>query len=207
MIQSTSHSSSHCSDSSNGTQYTPNADMYMGQFPSVQSAHIPYTGFTTYSYYPYGVGVLLNGTHGASPLDAPVAPSPGVGAGVAHTAFQAGPGGCCPPPTATAPTTRHPFAPPMCHQLLPSNSFPGTMTPDPPGISHQTHLHQYHGAGLATGSPSSVLPQEPIISVGQKRVALDLEDRNVKRIKVVKVYQPETNIKNDPCFVSFVSVL
>jgi hypothetical protein len=179
----------------------------MGQLPSVQSAHIPYTGFTTYSYYPYGVGVLPNGTHGASPLDAPVTPSPGLGAGVAHPAFQAGPGGCYPLPTATAPTTQHSFAPPMCHQLLPSNSFPGTMTPDPLGTSHQTYLHQYHGAGLATGSPSSVLPQAPIISVGQKRVALDLEDRNVKRIKVAKVNQPETNIKIDPCFVSFVSVL
>ncbi|KAG1771231.1 hypothetical protein EDD22DRAFT_604189 [Suillus occidentalis] len=198
MIQSTSHFSSRCSDSSNGTQYTPNADMYMGQFPSVQSAHIPYTGSTTYSYYPYGV--LPNGTHGAAPLDAPVAPSPGVGAGVAHPAFQAGPGGCYPPPTATAPTTQHPFAPPMCHQFIPSNSFPGTTTPDPPGISHQTHLHQYHGAGLATDSPSPSLPQAPRISVGQKRVAQDLEDHNVKRTKVVKVNQPKTNIKNDPCF-------
>jgi len=205
MIQSTSHPSSHCFDSSNGTQYTPNADMYMGQFPSVQSAYIPYTGSTTYSYYPDGV--LPNGTHGAAPLDAPVAPSPGVGAGVAHPAFQAGPGGCYPPPTATAPPTQHPFAPPMCHQLIQSNSFPGTMTLYPPGISHQTYLHQYHGAGLATGSPSSFLPQAPRISVGQKRVAQDLKDRNVKRIKVVEVNQPKTNIKDDPCFVSFISVL
>jgi hypothetical protein len=205
MIQSTSHSSSHCSDSSNGTQCTPNANMYMGQFPSVQSACIPYTGSTTYSYCPYGV--LPNGTHGATPQDALVAPSLGAGAGVAHPAFQVGPGGCYPPPTATAPTTQHPFAPPMCHQLIPSNSFPGTTNPDPPGISHQTHLHQYHGAGFATDSPSPSLPQAPRISVGQKRVTQDLEDRNVKRIKVVKVNQPKITIKNDPCFVSFVSVL
>lgn len=177
----------------------------MGQFHAVQPAYIPYTVYIpTYPYYP--CGVLPNGTHGAAPPYAPVASSPGVDAGVAHPAFQAGPGGCYPPSSATAPPTQDPFAPPMYHhQLIPSNSFPGTMTPYPPSISHQAHLHQYHGAGLATGSPSSNLPQAPRIAVGQKRVAQDLEDRNVKRIKAVKVKKPKTDkvssgIENDPLF-------
>jgi hypothetical protein len=123
----------------------------------------------------------------------------------------------------------------MYHQLFSSSSFPGAMTPYPPGISHQAYHHQNHGAGLATGSPSSFLPQAPRISVGQKRVvqdledrnvkrtilpqaprisasqkrvAQDLEDRNIKRTKVVKVKNPKTGgIENDPFFVSFVSVL
>ncbi|KAG2096315.1 uncharacterized protein F5147DRAFT_656630 [Suillus discolor] len=45
-------------------------------------------------------------------------------------------------------------------------------------------LLQWPTAGLVTGSASPSLPQAPSLSVGEKRVVEDLQDRNVKRIKM-----------------------
>ncbi|KAG2343013.1 hypothetical protein BDR05DRAFT_315522 [Suillus weaverae] len=62
-------------------------------------------------------------------------------------------------------------------------------------ISLQAHLRQHHEAEPATGSASWVLPRAPTPLVAQKRVAEDLEGRNVKRVK-----RGSGGIKNDPFF-------
>ncbi|KAG1775580.1 hypothetical protein EV702DRAFT_1046910 [Suillus placidus] len=62
-------------------------------------------------------------------------------------------------------------------------------------ISLQAHLRRRHEAEPATGSASWVLPQAPTPLVAQKRVAEDLEGRNVKRVK-----RGSGGIKNDPFF-------
>jgi len=90
MTQSTPHtSSSHCSDSSsNAAQHMPNTGMIVGQIPWPQPAYIPHPGYVlAYPCYPYGVPPIE--VHIVAPIYAPVAPSPSVGAGVAHHAFQA----------------------------------------------------------------------------------------------------------------------
>ncbi|KAG1886136.1 hypothetical protein F4604DRAFT_1724843 [Suillus subluteus] len=181
MTQSTPHtSSSYGSDSSNAAQSTPNTGMYMAQFPWPQPVYIPHPGCApAHLYYPYGVPP--NGTHGAAPPHAPVAPSPGVGAGVAHHAFPAGQKGYY--PSAVVPVSHATYVcpyPPLTYALP---------------IPHQGYPHQRHGPRLATGSASSSLPQAPGFSVGKKRVAEDLQDRDVKRTKIC----PD-GMKNDPLF-------
>ncbi|KAG1774912.1 hypothetical protein EV702DRAFT_475076 [Suillus placidus] len=59
--------------------------------------------------------------------------------------------------------------------------------PYAPHIPYQASFHQYHEPELATGSASSTLTQ--------KRVAKDLEHRNVKRVKM-----GSRAIENDPLF-------
>ncbi|KAG2350993.1 hypothetical protein BDR05DRAFT_943283 [Suillus weaverae] len=135
-----------------------------------------------------------NGTHGAAPQYAPVAPSAGAGAGVTHHAFQLGqngnyppavanvPGlvydGPGPPPTAAAPPPQYPPALPLYYQPFPSNPLPGAADPYAPPMLHPGYLQQPHGAGFATGSA-----QVPTFSVAKKRVAEDLGERNAKRTK------------------------
>ncbi|KIK46540.1 hypothetical protein CY34DRAFT_401846 [Suillus luteus UH-Slu-Lm8-n1] len=87
------------------------------------------------------------------------------------------------------------------NQPASSRDVPGTTTPHAPHISHQACLNQHSEAGLATGSTSSVLPQAPNLSLGQKRVAEDLDDRDTKRIKM----DPEDPIL--PIFEHVFSVL
>ncbi|KAG1885121.1 hypothetical protein F4604DRAFT_152881 [Suillus subluteus] len=203
MTQSTSHPSSpNDSDSSNAAQYMSNTGMPMGQFPYPQLAYIPHPGF----YYPYGVAP--NALHGAAPSYAPVAPSPGVGAGVEHHAFQAGPNGYYPPAeadvtnvgpnpplTEAAPPPQCPSAPPPYHQPFPSNSFPGAGNPCAPPAPHQGYLPQNHEPGLPTTFAPLFVPQAPSWSVGQKRVAEDLEGRDAKRTK-----QTFRRLRSDPLF-------
>ncbi|KAG2044607.1 hypothetical protein BDR03DRAFT_247519 [Suillus americanus] len=130
MTQFTTHaSSSHGSNYSNVTQYMPHTGMYMSQFPWPQPAYIPHPGYATaHPYYPHS-GVPRNGTHGTAPPHAAVAPSSGVGPGVARHAFQAGRNdyyppaainishatcvGPYPPLTAAAPPPQHPSVPPI----------------------------------------------------------------------------------------------
>ncbi|KAG2099825.1 uncharacterized protein F5147DRAFT_331674 [Suillus discolor] len=205
MIQSTPHPSSpHGSDSSNATQYMPNTGMYMGQFPWPQPACIPYPGHApAHPYYPYSVP--LNGTHGAPPSYAPVAHSPGVGAGVAHHVFQTGQNGYCPcavtnvslvtyvgpylPPTAAALPPQGPPAPPLYHQ--PFLSFPAAANPCASPIPHQRYLHQHNGTGLVTDSAS----QAPSVSLIQRHMAEYLHHRYIKQTKI-----GSGGIKNDPLF-------
>ncbi|KAG1830835.1 hypothetical protein EV424DRAFT_1534766 [Suillus variegatus] len=205
MIQPTPHpSSSHGFDSSDATQCMPNTCMYMGQFPWPQSACIPYPGHgPAYPYYPYGVP--LNGTHGAPPSYAPVAHSPGVGAGVAHHVLQMGQNGYCPCavanvslvtyvgpyplPTAAALPPQNPPAPPLYHQPLPS--FPAGANTCAPPIPHQRYLHEHHGPGLVTDSAS----QGPSASLTQKHMAEYHHHRYITRTKI-----GSGGIKNDPLF-------
>ncbi|KAG1782641.1 hypothetical protein EV702DRAFT_394046 [Suillus placidus] len=209
MTESTPQASTPGSNSS-----VPNAGMYMGQFPWPQPAYIP--GYAPPPNYPYGMPP--DGTHGAAPQYAPVAPSAGVGAGVAHHAFQPAQHGYYPPAvagvpgatnvgpdqplTAAAPPPQYPPAPPLYHQPFPSNSVPGAPNPYAPPIPHQGYLQQPHGPGLAMGSASSVLPQVPNFPVAKKRVAKDLEERDAKRTKV-----GSSKMKDDPLFVSFLFIL
>ncbi|KAG1768447.1 hypothetical protein EV702DRAFT_720401 [Suillus placidus] len=104
--------------------------------------------------------------------------------GVPPNAMQ----GAAPPYAPVAPS-----APPLYHQGIPLSSFPGATNNYAPSIPHQAYLHQHHGPGLATGSASSSVPQS--LSAGQKRVAEDLEERDVKRTKI-----GSGGIKNDPLF-------
>ncbi|KAG1793973.1 uncharacterized protein HD556DRAFT_460302 [Suillus plorans] len=206
MIQSTPHPSpSHGSDSSNTTQYMPSTGMYMGQFPWPQPACIPYPGHApAHHYYPYGVP--LNGMHGAPLSYAPVAHSPGVGAGVTHHVFQTGQNVYCPcavanvslvtyvdsypPPTAATLPPQTPPAPPLCHQPFPS--FPAAANPCVPHIPHQRYFHQYHGPGLVMDSAS----QAPSDSLIQKHMAEYHHHRYyIKRTKI-----GSGGIKNDPLF-------
>ncbi|KAG2343889.1 hypothetical protein BDR05DRAFT_989629 [Suillus weaverae] len=172
MTESTPQPSLHGSDSS-----VPNTRMHMGQFSWPQPAYIP--GYASLPKYPYGMPP--NGMHGAAPQYAPVAPSAGAGAGVAHQAFQPGQNGHYPPAvanvldstyvgpypplTAAAPPQQYPSAPQLYHQPFPSGSAP------------------------------SFLPQVPTFSVAKKRVAEDLGERDAKRTKV-----GSCKIKNDPLF-------
>ncbi|KAG2136521.1 uncharacterized protein EDB93DRAFT_782259 [Suillus bovinus] len=206
MNQSTTPvSSSNGSDYSNGTQYMPNTGMYMGQFHWPQPACIPHPGYApAHPQYPYGVPA--NGTH--VPY-APVAPSSGVGAGVAPHASQPGQNGCHPPtganvacatnvgpypPLATvAPPPQHPSAPFLYHQPFPSVSQPGAANPCVPPMPHQGCLDQHRGSELTTGSASSSLPKVPSSPVGQKHSAEDIEC-DIKRNKVYG------GMKNDPLF-------
>ncbi|KAG1904498.1 uncharacterized protein F5891DRAFT_1183918 [Suillus fuscotomentosus] len=175
-------SSSHGSDSFNATQYTPN----------------------TCFYYPYDVSA--NGTHSAPPSYAPVAPSPSVGAGVVHHAFQTGQNGYYPPPgadvscatyggpyslpTAATHPPQDPSATPLYHQPM---SFPGAANPYAALIPHQGYLHQNHGPVLATSSAFSSLPQAP--SISQKGVAEHFHHCDVKQAKIAP-----GGMKNDPLF-------
>ncbi|KAG2343951.1 hypothetical protein BDR05DRAFT_989477 [Suillus weaverae] len=203
MTQSTTTTTSSSSQGSDAIQYTPNTGMYMGQLPWPQPPYIPHPDF----YYP--CGVPPNAMHGAAPPYAPVAPSSSVGPGVAHDACQAGQNGFYPPVvanvsratyagpypplTAAAPPQQYPSVPPLYHQGIPSSSFSGATNNYAPSIPHQAYLHQHHGPGLATGSASLSLPQS--LSAGRKRVAEDLEERDVKRTKI-----GSGGIKNDPLF-------
>ncbi|KAG1814005.1 uncharacterized protein BJ212DRAFT_1482351 [Suillus subaureus] len=206
MTQSTSHpSSSNDSDSSNAAQYMPNTGMYMGQLPWPQPAYIPHLGF----YNPDNVEP--NAPHGDAPSYAPVAPSPDAGAGVEHHAFQAGPNGYYPPAVAdvsgatyvgpyppltqTAPPPQHPSAPPLCRQSFPSSSFPGAANPYTPPEPYQEYIHQNHAPWLSAPFAPLFVPRAPSLSVGKKRVAEGLEERGVKRTKIVS-----SRIKNDPLF-------
>ncbi|KAG2044623.1 hypothetical protein BDR03DRAFT_977451 [Suillus americanus] len=200
MTQFTPHtSSSHGSEPSNAVQYMPNTGMHMDQFPWPHPAYIPHPDF----YYPYGMPIA---PHGAAPPYAHVTPSPG--SGVAHHASQTGQHGYHPPAvsnvanvgpypplTEAAPPPQHPSAPPLYHQAFPSSAFPGATIPYVPPAPHQGYLHQHHGHGLPTGFTPSFVSQAPNLSVGQKRVAEDLEKRDVKRIKICF-----ERIKNDPLF-------
>ncbi|KAG2336116.1 hypothetical protein BDR05DRAFT_953584 [Suillus weaverae] len=201
MTKSTLKASSHGSDSS-----VPNTGMNMGQFPWPQPAYIP--GYAPPPNYLYGMPP--NGTHGAAPQ---YAPSAGVGAGVAHHAFQPGQNGHHPPvvanvPDATyvgpgppltvaAPPSQYPPTPPPYHQPFPSNSLPGAVNPYVPPMLPQGYLQQLHGAGLATGSAPLFLPQVPTFSVAEKRITEDLGERDTKRTKVAS-----HGMKNDPLFKS-----
>ncbi|KAG2099829.1 uncharacterized protein F5147DRAFT_777150 [Suillus discolor] len=172
-------SSSHGSDSSNATQYTPN------------------TGF----YYPYGGSV--NEMHSTA---LPYAHSPGVGAGVVHHAFQTGQNGYLPPPgadvscatyggpyslpTAAAHPPQDPSTTPLYHQPI---SFPGAANSYAAFIPHQGYLHQHDGPVPATGSAFSSLPQAPRIS--QKHVVEHLHYHDVKQAKIAP-----GGMKNDPLF-------
>lgn len=99
----------------------PDTGMHMGQFPWPQPGYIPHPGF----YYP-----PPNVTHGATLKDAPVAPLPGAGLGVAHHA-------------SSFPGAVNPYAPPMQHQgFLYQHQGPGLATgfapplvPQVPGLS------------------------------------------------------------------------
>ncbi|KAG1793976.1 uncharacterized protein HD556DRAFT_460541 [Suillus plorans] len=193
-------SSSHGSDSSNATQYTPNTCKYMGRFRWPQPSRIPFPG----SYYPYGVSA--NGMHSAPPAYAPVALSPGVGAGFVDHAFQTGQNGYFPPPgadvscatyggpyslpTAAAHPPQDPSATPLYHQPI---SFPGAANPYAALVPHQGYLHQNHGSVLATGSAFSSLPQAPRIN--QKHVVEHLHYHDVKQAKIAP-----GGMKNDPLF-------
>ncbi|KAG1779562.1 hypothetical protein EV702DRAFT_75310 [Suillus placidus] len=137
--------------SSGSNSSVPNTGMPMGQIPWPQPAYIP--GYAPPQNYPYGMP--LNGTHGAAPQYAPVAP------------------------TAAAPPPQYPPAPPPYYQPFPSNSLPGAANPYVPPMLPQGYLQQQNGAGLATGSA-----QVPIFSVAKKRVAEDLGARDAKRTKV-----------------------
>ncbi|KAG2118195.1 uncharacterized protein F5147DRAFT_670401 [Suillus discolor] len=83
----------------------------------------------------------------------------------------------------------------MHHQSFLSGHFPGVMTSNVTYTSYQPYLHQQHGAGLVTSSASPILPQAPSLSVGDKRVAEDLRNRNVRRIK-----KRSGRIEEDPLF-------
>lgn len=122
MAQSTPDASpSHSSESSNAAQHMPNTSMHKGQFPWPQPGYIPHPGF----YYP-----PPNVTHGATLKNAPVAPLPGAGLGVAHHANS-------------FPRFGNPDAPPMQHQgYLYQHQGPGLATgfappfaPQVPGLS------------------------------------------------------------------------
>ncbi|KAG2044617.1 hypothetical protein BDR03DRAFT_1004903 [Suillus americanus] len=168
MTQSTSNpSSSNGSDSSNAAQYMLVFGMYMGQIPWPKPAYIPHPGF----YYPYGMAP--NAPYGAAPPYAPIAPLPGVDAGVAHHEFQAGPHGHSPPAVAD----------------ISSATYDG---PFPP---HQGYLHQNHKPGLPTPFAPLFVPRATSLPVGKKRVAEDLEERDVKRSKIAS-----SKINNDPLF-------
>ncbi|KAG1793950.1 uncharacterized protein HD556DRAFT_1443323 [Suillus plorans] len=194
MTQSPSHPSSHGSDSSNANQDTPNTGMHVGQFPWPHPAHMHHPGHAPAPpRFPYGV------------------PPPYAHAGVVHHTPQAGQHGHFPPAvvhvshathvgpypplTAAASPPQHPSAPPMYHRPFPSGHFPGVTTSYATHTSYQSYLHQQHGAGLVTGSASPSLPQAPSLSVGEKRVAKNLQDRNLKRIKM-----GSGRIKDDPLF-------
>ncbi|KIK34509.1 hypothetical protein CY34DRAFT_17668 [Suillus luteus UH-Slu-Lm8-n1] len=140
MTQSTPNASSHSSKSSNAAQHMPNTGMHMGQFPWPQPGYIPHSGF---DYPPPNV------THGAALKDAPVAPLPVAGLGVAHHV----------------------------------SSFPGAANPYAPPMQHQGYLYQHQGPGLATGFAPALVPQEPGLSAGKKRVTEDLGGRHTKRTK------------------------
>ncbi|KAG2048834.1 hypothetical protein BDR06DRAFT_975678 [Suillus hirtellus] len=175
-------SSSHGSDSSNATQYIPN----------------------TCFYYPYGVSA--DGMYSAPPACAPVALSPGVGAGVVHHAFQMKQNGYYPPPgadvscatyggpyslpTAATHPQQGPSATPLYHQPIP---FPGAANPYAALIPHQGYLHQHDEPVLATGSAFSSLPQAPCIS--QKHVVEHFHYHNVKQAKIAP-----GRMKDDPLF-------
>jgi hypothetical protein len=70
------------------------------------------------------------------------------------------------------------------NQPTSSSDFPGATTPHAPHTSHQVCLNQHSEVGLATGSTSSAHPQASNSSLGRKRVAEDLDDRDTKRIKM-----------------------
>ncbi|KAG2125621.1 hypothetical protein BD769DRAFT_1668886 [Suillus cothurnatus] len=204
MTQSTSNPSLSNGSDSNATQDMPNSGMYMGQFPWPQPAYTPYPNF----YYPYGVAP--NAPLGTAPTYAPAAPSPDVGTGAEHHAFQAGPNGYYPPalpdvsgatydgpyPPLTGVTPQqHLSAPPLNHQPFPSSSFPGAANHYAPPAPHQGYTHQYHGPGLPTAFAPSFVPEAPSLSVGQKRVAEDFQEHHFKRIKIGSY-----KINDDPLF-------
>lgn len=122
MTQSTPDaSSSHSSEFLNAAQHMPKTGMHKGQFPWRQPGYIPHPGF----YYP-----PPNVTHGATLKNAPVAPLPGAGLGVAHHA-------------SSFPGAANPDAPPMQHQgylyqhqgLGLATSFAPPLVPQVPGLS------------------------------------------------------------------------
>ncbi|KAG2070918.1 hypothetical protein BDR04DRAFT_575184 [Suillus decipiens] len=165
----------------------PNTGMYMGQFHWPQPAYIP-------SYapaHPYHPGVLPNEMHGAAPTY--VAPSPGVGAGVANMRSKRDHmvttpcsnrclvwHSCWSIPTAkcgcSSPTTR--IRAPSIPSTFPIDLF--QELPHALHIPHQGCLNQYHGPPLATGSAFSFLPQVSSFSVSLERVAQYLEGGNFK---------------------------
>ncbi|KAG2065834.1 hypothetical protein BDR04DRAFT_1121593 [Suillus decipiens] len=118
--------------------------------------------------------------HAATPLYAPVAPSPSVDPEVSHDSVSTQ-NGCHlsavadvshPPPAAAAPPPQHTSAPPL-------HSFPGTTTryasepvSDRYGQYDTTYMYSKDGLIICPWS------------VGQKHVAEDLEDRDAKRIKM-----------------------
>ncbi|KAG1775305.1 hypothetical protein EV702DRAFT_1120092 [Suillus placidus] len=160
------------SDGSNSS--VPNTGTPMGQIPWPQPAYIP--GYAPPPNYQYGMPP--NGMHGVAPQYAPVAP------------------------TAAAPPPQYLPAPPLYHQPFPSNPLQGAADPYAPPMVHQGYLQQPHGAGLATGSAFSFLPQVPNFSVAKKRVAENLGERDAKRTKA-----GSCGMKNDPIFVSFLFIL
>ncbi|KAG1814031.1 uncharacterized protein BJ212DRAFT_1300888 [Suillus subaureus] len=62
----------------------------------------------------------------------------------------------------------------------------------PPAVVDVTNHHE---PNLTTGFAPSFVPQVPSLSVGQKRVAEDLKERDVKRTKI-----SSDKIKDDPLF-------
>jgi hypothetical protein len=139
---------------------------------------MPNTGMHMGPWRPQPHGVPPNATHGATPPYVPVAPSSGVGAGLSDHAFQAGPDGHLPPPVADAsggnPLPQYPPVP-FLYKTFPSAPFPAP----PPSVAQ------------ASGS-----------SVGKKRAAEDLEERDAKRTKTTF-----NKMKDDPLFVSFLLIL
>ncbi|KAG2118186.1 uncharacterized protein F5147DRAFT_807316 [Suillus discolor] len=114
-----------------------------------------------------------------------------------HPAHMHHPGYAPAPPA--PPCFPYGVPPPMYQQSFPSGHFPGVMTSNATYTSYQPYLHQHHGAGLVTGSASPSSPQAPSLSVGDKRVVNDLQDRNVKRIKM-----SFDGIEDDPLFAPMI---
>ncbi|KAG1756982.1 hypothetical protein EDB19DRAFT_1900539 [Suillus lakei] len=190
MNQPTSDTSlSTAPDSSSAPQSILNTGMYMDHLPCPKDAWVPSLGHAPAQFYGPS-GVPPNLTHAGAPPYAPVAPGPGVGPGVVHNSFQAGQ--IVYHPSAVVDVSRVIYLSPYPQPTL---AGPPPQYPYAPPISHQAYLPQHHGAGPATGSAPSFWPQAPSLSVGQKHVAEDLEDRHVKRIKM-----RSSAINNDPCF-------
>ncbi|KIK38896.1 hypothetical protein CY34DRAFT_366167 [Suillus luteus UH-Slu-Lm8-n1] len=89
-----------------------------------------------------------------------------------------------------------------CNQPTSSSDLPGATTPHAPHTSHQACLNQHSEVGLATGSTSSTHTQASNSSLGRKRVAEDLDDRDTKRIKMESdgiSPSPEIDAPSDAC--------
>lgn len=153
------------------TQHTSNACSSHDSKSSDENEtqKVPNAGMQMGSWRPQLHGVPPTATHGATPPYAPIASSSGVGTGLPDHAFQAGPGGHLPPPVADASggTPQHPSVP-FLYTTFPSAPFP---TP-PPFVAQ------------ASGS-----------SVGKKRAADDLEERDAKRTKTTF-----SKVMDDPLF-------